>query len=45
MDGERRRGSRTCGWGIVGLAGGGGGRTLSWMGKGGGGVGLVDGVL
>ena len=24
---------------------GGGGRTLSWMGKGGGGVGLVDGVL
>ena len=25
MDGERRRGSRTCGWGIVGLAWGGGG--------------------
>ena len=24
MDGERRRGSRTCGWGIVGLAWGGG---------------------
>ena len=30
---------RTC------VGGGGGGRTLSWMGKGGGGVGLVDGVL